>query len=133
MSQIVAIIKKIDTVDSLNIVQFDFLGITLKMMSLDLNKDIQVGKKVRLGVKSTNICIAKNLIGEISLSNKIIATIQNIQNGELLSSITLKKDDILIESIITLDSSKRMDLKENDEVTLLIKASDLSILEVIND
>lgn len=133
MSQIVAIIKKIDTVDSLNIVHFDFLGITLKMMSLDLNKEIQVGKKVRLGVKSTNICIAKNLIGEISLSNKIIATIQNIQNGELLSSITLKKDDILIESIITLDSSKRMDLKENDEVTLLIKASDLSILEIIND
>jgi molybdopterin-binding protein len=133
MSQIVAIIKKIDTVDSLNIVQFDFLGINLKMMSLDLNKEIQVGKKVRLGVKSTNICIAKNLIGEISLSNKIIATIQNIQNGELLSSITLKKDDILMESIITLDSSKRMDLKENDEVTLLIKASDLSILEVIND
>ena len=43
------------------------------------------------------------------------------------------KEDILIESIITVDSSKRMDLKENDEVTLLIKASDLSILEVIND
>lgn len=133
MSQLIASIIKINTLDGLNIVQFDFLGIPLKMMSLDLSKDIQVGKKVLLGVKSTNISIAKNLQGEISLSNQIIAKIQNVQNGELLSSITLKKDDILIESIITVDSSKRMDLKENDEVTLLIKASDLSILEVIND
>lgn len=133
MSQLIASIIKINTLDGLNIVQFDFLGIPLKMMSLDLSKDIQVGKKVLLGVKSTNISIAKNLQGEISLSNQIIAKIQNVQNGQLLSSITLKKDDILIESIITVDSSKRMDLKENDEVTLLIKASDLSILEVIND
>lgn len=133
MSQLIASIININTLDGLNIVQFDFLGIPLKMMSLDLSKDIQVGKKVLLGVKSTNISIAKNLQGEISLSNQIIAKIQNVQNGELLSSITLKKDDILIESIITVDSSKRMDLKENDEVTLLIKASDLSILEVIND
>ena len=133
MSQLIASIIKINTLDGLNIVQFDFLGIPLKMMSLDLSKDIQVGNKVLLGVKSTNISIAKNLQGEISLSNQIIAKIQNVQNGELLCSITLKKDDILIESIITVDSSKRMDLKENDEVTLLIKASDLSILEVIND
>ena len=118
MSQLIASIIKINTLDGLNIVQFDFLGIPLKMMSLDLSKDIQVGKKVLLGVKSTNISIAKNLQGEISLSNQIIAKIQNVQNGELLSSITLKKDDILIERIITVDSSKRMDLKENDEVTL---------------
>lgn len=134
MSQIIARIKKINSIDnSLNIVEFDFAGLTLKMMSLDLNKDVQIGKKVQLSVKPTNISIAKNLSGEISLSNQIVAKIQNIENGALLSSIILIANDTCFESIITADSSKRMNLRENDEVIILIKASDLSIQEVLND
>lgn len=133
MSQLVATIKKINSIDNLNIVEFDFHGLTLKMMSLDLNADIQVGKKVKLSVKPTNISIAKNLIGEISLSNQIVATIENLENGQLLSSISLKVHNTILESIITVDSSKRMNLQIGEKVTILIKASNLSIAEVLND
>ena len=133
MSQLVATIKKITSVDNLNIVEFDFNGLTLKMMSLDLNNDLQIGTKVKLSVKPTNISIAKNLIGEISLSNQIVATIKSIENGQLLCSLLLAVNNTTLESIITVDSSKRMNLKENDIVTILIKASDLSIGEVLND
>ena len=133
MSQLVATIKKINSVDNLNIVEFDFNGLTLKMMSLDLNADVQVGKKVKLSVKPTNISIAKNLIGEISLSNQIVATIENLENGQLLSSVSLKVHNTLLESIITVDSSKRMNLQIGESVTILIKASNLSIAEVLND
>jgi molybdopterin-binding protein len=133
MSQFVATIKKINSIDNLNIVEFDFHGLTLKMMSLDLNTDVQVGKKVKLSVKPTNISIAKNLIGEISLSNQIVATIENLENGQLLSSVSLKVHNTLLESIITVDSSKRMNLQIGEVVTILIKASNLSIGEVLND
>ena len=133
MSQLVATIKKINSVDNLNIVEFDFNGLTLKMMSLDLNDDVKIGKKVELSVKPTNISIAKNLIGEISLSNQIVATIQSLENGQLLTSVILKINDTLLESIITVDSSKRMNLQIGEVVTILIKASNLSIEEVIND
>ena len=133
MSQFVATIKKINSIDNLNIVEFDFHGLTLKMMSLDLNADVQVGKKVKLSVKPTNISIAKNLIGEISLSNQIVATIENLENGQLLSSVSLKVHNTLLESIITVDSSKRMNLQIGEVVTILKKASNLSIGEVLND
>lgn len=133
MSQLVATIKKINSIDNLNIVEFDFNGLTLKMMSLDLNADVQIGKKVKLSVKPTNISIAKNLIGEISLSNQIVATIENLENGQLLSSVILKINDTILESIITVDSSKRMNLQIGESVTILIKASNLSIGEVLND
>lgn len=133
MSQIIATIKKIHNIDNLNIVEFDFFGKTLKMMSLDLNKNVQIGKKVKLAVKPTNISIAKNLFGEISLSNQLVVNIKSIENGQLLSSIILEVNDTIFESIITADSSKRMNLQKNEQVTILIKASDLSILEVIND
>ena len=133
MSQLVATIKKINSVDNLNIVEFDFNGLTLKMMSLDLNDDVKIGKKVELSVKPSNISIAKNLIGEISLSNQIVATIENLENGQLLSSVSLKVHNTLLESIITVDSSKRMNLQIGEVVTILIKASNLSIGEVLND
>ena len=133
MSQLVATIKKINSVDNLNIVEFDFNGLTLKMMSLDLNDDVKIGKKVELSVKPSNISIAKNLIGEISLSNQIVATIQSLENGQLLTSVILEINDTLLESIITVDSSKRMNLQIGEVVTILIKASNLSIGEVLND
>ena len=133
MSQLIATITKISTVDNLNIVEFDFHGNILKMMSLDLGKAVQLGKKVILSVKSTNVSLAKNLSGDLSFSNKIVAIIENVENGILLSSITLKINDTYIESIITDDSSKRMQLRENDTITVLIKASNLSIEEILND
>lgn len=133
MSQLVVTIKKINSVDSLNIVEFDFHGSTLKMMSLDLDKEIQINKKVKLSVKPSNVIIAKNLFGEISLSNQLVATIQSIENGELLSSVILKVNETIFESLITVDSSKRMNLQVGEEVQILIKASNLSIQEVLND
>lgn len=133
MSYIVATVTKIENVKQLHIVEFDFQGLMLKMMSLDLTVNVQLGKKVVLTVKPTNIVISKNFQGDISLSNKIVATIDHIENGELLSSITLHAKGVIFESIITVTSAQRMNLQIKDEVTLFIKASDLSILEVIND
>ncbi len=133
MSKLEAVVNKINSKDSLNIVEFDFFGKTLKMMSLDLNSNIKVGTKVKLGVKPTNVAIAKSLNGEISLSNKLPATIKDIENGELLSTILLQIENCYIESIITKDSSLKLDLKKDDEVLVLIKASNLFIEEVLYD
>ena len=103
------------------------------MVSLNLSKQISINKKVQLSIKPTNILIAKNLQGEISISNQLKAKIVKVENGELLSSILLKVEDTILESIITVDSSKNMNLVEDEEVLILIKASDLFIQEVIDE
>ncbi len=132
MSQIKATITQIDHIDNLNIVTFDFYGHSLKMMSLELSDDIKVGKEVRLGIKPTHIAIAKDFSGVVSYSNQLKATIQGIENGQLLTSLKLDLNgDTVLESIITLNSSEKMDLIIGDEVTAFIKASELSILKVI--
>lgn len=133
MSQLVATIKKINSVDNLNIVEFDFNNITLKMMSLELHKEVKLESKVKLLVKPSNVIISKNYIEDISLSNQTLAKIVAIENGELLSSISLEIGDTTFESIITKESSKRLDLQEGNIVNILIKASDLSILRVLHD
>lgn len=129
----IARVKDIKTIDSLNIVEFDFNNITLKMMSLELHKEVKLESKVKLLVKPSNVIISKNYIEDISLSNQTLAKIVDIENGELLSSISLKIGDTTFESIITKESSKRLDLQEGNIVNILIKASDLSILRVLHD
>ncbi|MGH2279227.1 TOBE domain-containing protein [Aliarcobacter sp. ERUVET-7] len=129
----IARVKDIKTIDSLNIVEFDFNNITLKMMSLELHKEVKLESKVKLLVKPSNVIISKNYIEDISLSNQTLAKIVAIENGELLSSISLKIGDTIFESIITKESSKRLDLQEGNIVNILIKASDLSILRVLHD
>lgn len=131
MSRIIALITHIETVDNLNIVKFDFKGQPLKMMSLGLSDDIAVGKEVVLGVKPTHIAIGKDLSGLLSYSNQMTSKIISCDHGKLLSSIKLSVKGIVLESIITLDSALEMNLKVEDEVTMMIKASELSILEVL--
>ena len=133
MSKLLARVKTIRNHQNLNILEFYFMDTVLKMMSLDLNSEVEVGKKVELLIKPTNVTISKGFIGEISLSNRIVASIENLDNGELLSSILLKTQEYFLESIITKDSSIAMNLAKNDVVTALIKASDISILRVLND
>lgn len=129
----IARVKDIKTIDILNIVEFDFNNITLKMMSLELHKEVKLESKVKLLVKPSNVIISKNYIEDISLSNQTLAKIVAIENGELLSSISLEIGDTTFESIITKESSKRLDLQEGNIVNILIKASDLSILRVLHD
>ena len=129
----IARVKDIKTIDSLNIVEFDFNNITLKMMSLELHKEVKLESKVKLLVKPSNVIISKNYIEDISLSNQTLAKIVAIENGELLSSISLEIGDTTFESIITKESSQKLDLKKGDIINILIKASDLSILRVLHD
>lgn len=132
MNQIVANVTRIDTIDNLNIVEFEFQTTKLKMMSLDLS-NITVGQKVVLSVKPTHIAVAKELSGMLSYSNQLVTTISKIEMGELLCTITTEIFNSPLQSIITADSARRMNLQLKDEITLLIKASDLSILDVYHD
>ncbi|APW65584.1 transporter [Poseidonibacter parvus] len=131
MNKLEVTVSKIDTLENLNIVQFDFSGINLSMMSLGLS-NINVGNKVILSVNASHIAIAKDFEGEISLSNKLPCIIERLDKGELLSSLRLNIEDTIITSIITTNSVNRMNLKEKDKVLALIKASELSIQKVIS-
>ena len=127
MNQITAFVHDIKSVENLNIVTFDVNYHVLKMMSLDLDKSIQKGTKAILTCKPTSVAIAKNISGELSYSNQLKVTISSINSGELLCVLELVFDDFTIESIITTESQKRMQLAQGDEVIALIKSSDLFI------
>lgn len=133
MNTLKAEVRHIRSVENLNIVKFGFHDVALCIMSLELNQNIKIGSIVKLAAKSTNIAIAKSFSGDISYSNQLEARILNIDNGELLSSVTLDVYGTILEAVITRESCQKMNLLAGDAVTALIKANDFSILEVLND
>ncbi len=131
MNKFIAKVTKIQSVENLNIVNFDFFSQHLSMMSLELNDKLKVGSIVELTAKPTHIAIAKEFSGNISYANQLEAKIININNGELLSSIKLSCEETVYESVITKNSSLRMNLEVGNKITLFIKASELSIKKIL--
>lgn len=130
MNKLEAFVTHIEGEQNLHIISFDFLGQRLSMMGLDLPLGLKVGSKVLLGAKPSHIALAKNLSGELSYANQLNASVVRIEEGKLLCSIVLHVKGVVLQSFITQTSFKRMGLHVNDEVTLLIKASELFVLEV---
>ncbi len=131
MNLIPAIITDIQSIDNITIVSFKTAHYAMRMMSLELNGSLSIGSEVILGVKATNIALAKEITGMLSISNQLKVTIEQINMGSLLCSIKFKFEDQIWESIITRDSAQRMELKTGNEMTALVKSSELSIVEIL--
>ena len=130
MNRIAAIVTALESIDNISIVNFKAADQSMTMMALELDNRLAVGSCVTLGIKASNISLAKELNGLLSISNQLPITIESINHGKLLSSVKFSFAGSLIESIITKKSALRMDLQVRTRSIALIKSSELSILEI---
>jgi len=133
MNKLTASVVAIEAEKSLHIVSFESHGVALKMMGLELPKGLEVGSNVLLGVKSSHVAIAKNVEGDVSFSNQLRVTIDSIDAGKLISTVSVRFYDAVLQSILTRSSVERMKLQKGDQVVILFKASELFVLEVLHD
>ena len=132
MNQITAQVQEIQSVQNLNILTLTCKYTPLKMTTLDLNETITKESQVVLTCKPTSVAIGKNIQGELSFSNQLHVKIISLEVGQLLCALQLQFDEFFLESIITTDAQKRMQLQVDDEVIALIKSTDLSIAKVLS-
>lgn len=130
MNRISAVVTAIESVDTITVVDFDASGTPMRMMALEMTERVEVGSKVLLGVKASGVILAKAFGGSLSISNRLDAVVESVKNGRLVSSVKVRFGEARMESIITRESSERMGLQPGDRLTVLIKASDLSVLEL---
>lgn len=83
--------------------------------------------RVNILFKETEVGLAKNLSGQISLRNRFGAKIQKIERGFILSKITLDYKGQWIRSIISTKSADEMRLQENDPIEWLVKSNEISL------
>lgn len=126
MNEIKTKVTKIITKDDLSLVEF----VDFSMLSLAVN--LEIDDEVLISFKPSSVAISKGNLGLLSYSNQIKTNIINLEIGEILTSVRAKFQSFEIESIISSKSAKRLNLKQDDEVTLLIKATDIFLKEKLS-
>ena len=87
-----------------------------------------VGSDVTLLFKETEIALAKNLTGLISLRNRIPVSVTGIERGDILSAVKLEYAGMHLVSVITTRAIDRLEIKVGDDLEALIKANEIALM-----
>ncbi len=90
---------------------------------------LAAGREVVVLFKESEVSLARNLSGLLSLRNRIRAQVRGIRRGQILSEVALDYQGQSISSVITTRAVQRLALQEGDEVEVLIKANEVSLQE----
>jgi molybdopterin-binding protein len=127
MNQLIAKVIHIEHVNNLHQLKFRLKKEVIHMLSLEVDSHLKVGSKVTLSVKPTNVSIAKNVSGTLSFSNQLKGCIVHVNNGKILSSLSIDVEGFILESLISLHASLEMKLEKNDNILVLIEGSNIAI------
>ncbi len=89
---------------------------------------LKVGQAVTLLFKETEVSLAKNLNGLITLRNRFPATVASIERGAIMSAVRLDYRGLPLTSVVTTRGVDRLQLAVGDEVEALIKANEVALL-----
>lgn len=88
----------------------------------------EIGQAVQLLFKETEVALAKNLSGQISMRNRLPGTVTAIESGQVLSRVLFDMDGIAINSVITTRSARGLQLAVGDLVEGLVKSNEMSLM-----
>lgn len=79
--------------------------------------------------KETEVGLAKDLTGMISLRNRFRSVITKIDKGPILAKVTMDYKGHVIESVISAQSVIDMKLKTGEEVEWLVKTNEVTLMK----
>ncbi|MFN8576464.1 MAG: TOBE domain-containing protein [Candidatus Sericytochromatia bacterium] len=130
MNRLDAIIKNIESQDDISLISLKVNENIFSSVVINSNDtNYSINDRVIILFKETEVSIAKNFSGQISIRNKINSKIKDIKKGKILSKVMLDIKNNFIESIITTKSLNELDLKIDDEVIALIKTNEITIMK----
>jgi molybdate transport system regulatory protein len=130
MNRLAGKIYNIKSDKHLSIIEMDVNGDTLKTIIIETESTVGFLKKgtpINLMFKETEVSIAKDFSGKISLQNKMECIIKEIKKGFLLSSLILDYNGNQISSVITSAAVEQLSLEVGDKVTALVKTNEIII------
>jgi len=128
MNALRAEVEAIKSDEYFNILSLNSNNVRLKLLEMELPKWVEVGDTVECQIKEASISVCKERgKHNVSIENQIDGCVTNILKGDILCELTLDTPCGTIKSLITSDACDRMEVKQDDEVTLLFKAVDIKM------
>ena len=89
------------------------------------------GDTISVLVKGTDIMIAKAFLGMLSARNRAKGIVRQVIQGDVLSKIFVESQGDMLHAIITNTSLKEMGIKAGDEITAIVKSTELILSKEI--
>lgn len=131
MNRLQAQITHIQTYEGISRILLNYHEQTLSAITLELPSFAQEGREVYVCFKETEVGAAKGSCEHISFSNLFTCTIQSIQQGVILSTIQATHHAQTLTSLITTAAIERLKLEVGDTVIFFVKATELSLEEMV--
>ena len=131
MNRLPGIVTAIDSCGSIALIDVAAAGHRLTATLVDASGQVQrwqIGMAVTLQFAETDVALAKELSGRISMRNRIAAIVLEIERGQILSKVVLDAAGHRLQSIITTRSTATLDLQVGDRVEALVKANEMSVV-----
>ncbi len=130
MNRLHGTITAIQHAGAINRVVADCSGVPFTCVTLDLAANFHEGGAVDIIFKETEVALARSREMLISISNVLECLVESVEEGVLLSQVTLSFEGNRFASIITTDSLKRLEIRAGEKVMALIKANEVSLERV---
>ncbi len=133
MNRLKGTILRVESAGNVSLVEVAVAGDTFSSMLLETPQScdyLREGREVFLLFKDTEVSLARELSGRLSIRNRAMGRVVKITRGAVLSRIELDYRGNRIASLIASRSAQTLDLHEGDEVIWLIKSNEVSLAAV---
>ena len=89
--------------------------------------DLKVGKKAIFLFKASSVIVSKDDSIKLSATNQIKGTVSEIKDGAVNAEVVIDANSSKISAIITKESVGNLALKVGDNVTAIIKATQIIV------
>ncbi len=89
---------------------------------------LKVGNEIKIAFKETEVILVAGKFEGISLRNRILGDIKDIEKGKLLSRVQISSNFGEVASIITTNAVEDLKLEEGKKVTAMIKTNEMILL-----
>ncbi|HEX7641144.1 MAG TPA: TOBE domain-containing protein [Burkholderiaceae bacterium] len=133
MNRLPGIIKAVERSGSIALIDVavgfmaDLQHCTALLLDADAER-FRVGAAVTLAFNETEVALAKDLSGIISLRNRLAGTVERIEQGQLMSRVLLRVGAYQVSSVITTRSLQALRLQTGDAVEGLVKSNEMHLL-----
>ncbi len=89
------------------------------------------GDSITVLIKGTDVMLAKSFSGMISARNRVSGIVKQIIEGDVVSKVFVESQGEMLHAVITNTSLKEMDINEGNEITAIVKSTELILYKEI--
>lgn len=129
MNRLPGTIEAVERSGSIALIDVAVEGNSYTALLLETDAErFRIGSEVALVFNETEVALAKNLAGAISLRNRLPAIVVAVERGQLMSRVLLRVGSHRVSSVITTRSLQALQLQAGDAVEGLVKSNELYLL-----